>query len=374
MLLMQDRPRGLFGGGRGRKPVFGFGEELPPMPGPISGFGGGTWNIDGSVATLPDAMRPTPDEASGATAIGWNPDDASLPRLPVKPKGIFGTQPLPPLLPDSRNGEPMGATAMGSLPAHGQETLPAGGLAGLPRRGSFDYDAAMASLLPQKKKRSTLDKIATVALPALMALGGNQAGANAFIQMQWAKRNERQRREAEAAETIAKWKHDDWARQHGADLRASAPRVIGRSMVQYDPNAGQVNELYDGPEDYEEYAEAMGVEPGSEEYFRMVEDFVLKSDGPSAYERDTDLDDHRTGNRLKIEGVRQGNRVGLEGIRQRNRVTIKGTPTYRDTHPRPTASARGGAGSPVRVSTPAEANALKPGTVYRTPDGQVRVR
>ena len=111
-------------------------------------------------------------------------------------------------------------------------------------------------------------------------------------------------------------------------------------MVQYDPNSGGVNEVYDGAEDFETYAETQGLEPGTQEYFDAVQDYVLKGDGPAAYERDQGLDDYRTGNRLKIEGARQGNRESLEGIRQRNRVTTRGLPTYRDANPRPGGKAR----------------------------------
>ena len=118
-------------------------------------------------------------------------------------------------------------------------------------------------------------------------------------------------------------------------------------MVQYDPNSGSVGELYDGAEDFETYAATQGLEPGTQEYFDAVQDYVLKGDGPTAYQHDRGLDDYRTGNRIKVEGVRQGNRMGLEGERQNNRVTTRGLPTYRDTHPR----AAGGRGSARPTAT-----------------------
>ena len=206
----------------------------------------------------------------------------------------------------------------------------------LPRRGGqpFDYDAALASMLPEHRKRSTFEKIAAIAAPALMGFAGNQAGANAFIANQQGRRDSDRRQRDTALSLIERWKHDDFARQNGADLRASAPRVIGRSMVQYDPTTGGVDEVYNGPEDFETYAQTQGLEPGSQEYFDAVQDYVLKGDGPTAYQHDKGLDDYRTGNRLKVEGVRQGNRMGLEGVRQGNRVATRGLPTYRDTHPR----------------------------------------
>ena len=313
----------------------GSGRVRPP--GLISGYGGGTWNTDGSVATPVNGMgdpmaRP---DGPGATAIGW--DDAGTDTLPALP---------PPSLPTPRRRGMFGSAAptpMSGFPAvsaMGERTT-GNGFPGRP--AGFDYDGALASMLPQHKKRSTLEKIATVALPVLMALGDNQAGANAFVQNQVAQRNQRQRQRDTTLSTIERWKHDDFARQNGADLRASAPRVIGRSMVQYNPTSGGVSELYDGPEDFETYAATQGLEPGSQEYFDAVQDYVLKGDGPTAYQHDRGLDDYRTGNRIKIEGVRQGNRMGLEGVRQNNRVATHGLPTYRDTHPR----ASGGAARPT---------------------------
>lgn len=345
MLFAQDRPRGLFGSHRAatRFPTGSLkpGDEVLPgvvLPGPISGYGGGTFDLDGRQVTPRNDVDPMfSRDGDAATAVGWDASNASLPQLPMKRSGMFGgAKPQGSAVPTEQ--PEWSASAMGVLPAHGLETV-----GGLPRRGAaqpYDYEAALAAMLPQKKKRSTLDKIAAVAIPALMGLGGNQAGANAFTANQIAQRNERRSQKTEAMETIAKWRHEDWARQNGADLRASAPRVIGRSMVQYDPQGGTVDELYDGPEDFESYAETMGLEPGTQEYFDAVEDYVLKSDGPTAYEHDKGLDDYRTGNRLRIEGERQGNRESLEGVRQRNRVTTRGLPTYRDANPRPGGKAR----------------------------------
>ena len=335
--FLNQPPKGLFGKSnpsRSRNPVTG---EDVQLPGAVIGYGGGTFNPDGSVATPVDRLgEGGPSDmfarsGDGATATAWDQPtqqqmepigDAGFPIARQYPDaepadvarpargGVFGKQPFP------------RTEAMGQLPRKG-------GASG------FDYDAALTSMLPQQKKRSTLQKIAGVVAPVLMGLGGNQAGANAFFANQQSRRDADERQRNSAISTIERWKYDDFARRQGADLRAGAPRVIGRSMVQFDPNSGGVNELYDGPEDFETYAETMGLEPGSQEYFDAVEDYVLKSDGPAAYERDTGLDDYRTGNRLKIEGARQGNRLGLEDVRQRNRITTKGSPTYRDSNPAP---------------------------------------
>ena len=334
MLQYTQRPRGLFG--KTRVPLDG-------LPGPNPGYGGGTWNIDGTQATpvgggmfepsgpmasasgFPTVKTYTPDSPPPG-AEPQLPDSSNLPMLPTG--GNPRTHPQP---------SPFGATAMGDLST-------------LPRRGAsqpYDYNSVMTSLLPPEKKRSTLEKIASIAIPALMGASGNQAGATAFISRLRGQRDEREKRRFDIQSNVARWQHEDWAHQRDADLRASAPRVIGRSMVQYDPENGGVSQLYDGPEDFETYAETMGLEPGTREYFDAVEDYVLKSDGPSAYQRDLGRDDYRTGNRVKLEGVRQDNRMGLEDVRQNNRVTTRALPTYRDTHPR----VAGGGGSARPTAT-----------------------
>ena len=192
-------------------------------------------------------------------------------------------------------------------------------------RQPFDYEGAIRALSPQEKKRSTGQKVADAAALFVMGAAGNQAGVNAFAQ----RRRTNEQRAWEVARDVAQWKHADWARQNGADLGAAAPFTIGRDRLQYDPTTGETNTLYDGPEDFESYAEAKGFEPGSQQYFDAVEDYVLRSNGPTAYGRDKALDDYRTGNRLKMEGVRQG-----------NRMTVRGSPTYRDTHPQPGGGGR----------------------------------
>ncbi|MFC4293568.1 hypothetical protein ACFO0A_00690 [Novosphingobium tardum] len=213
----------------------------------------------------------------------------------------------------------------------------------LPRRGMaqpFDYDAAMAAMMPKPHKKDTLKTIASILAPALMGMSGNQAGANAFIANMAQRRDAQRTQRLNAINAIARWRHDDYARQQGADLRAAAPFTIGRDRLQYDPNSGDVATLYDGQEPFEQYAADMGLEPGSDDYFNAVQDYVLRANGPTALAHDRTLDDYRTGNRLKIEGVRQGNRESLEGIRQKNRVTTRGVPTYRDAHPRAAGKAR----------------------------------
>lgn len=196
----------------------------------------------------------------------------------------------------------------------------------------FDYEGAMASMLPQQKKKhgfgKTLLDILEIAAPALMAVGGDTQGANAFIARQAALREDMRRRQLDAQAQIAKWRHDDWALKQGADLRASAPFTIGRERLQFDPSSGQVSSLYKGDADFEDYAASQGLEPGTPEYFQAVEDYVLRGNGPSAMGYDMKLDDYRTNNRLKVVGAQQ-----------KGRERVRSMPTYRDLHPAPPRTA-----------------------------------
>lgn len=330
-----------------------FGKFLAPMnglPGPIAGSGGGMWNMDANQAAPADGgifQRSGPMvSASGFPTVRSQPSDAPagnrMPNAnPNETRGLFGSQAAEPMLPDSSNADPtQGATAMGVLPD-------AANLRGRQFTQPFDYDAALAALMPKPEKHSTLRNIARIVAPALMGLAGNQAMANEFLANQRQQRDQRDKQTHDALELGAKWKYQDHARQMGADLRASTPFSIGRERLQYDPQSGAVDTIYNGQEPFEEYASTLGYEPGTKEYFKAVEDYVMRGEGPSAFDRKTGLDDHRTANDRSLEGYRYGNRLGLEGVRQGNRMTTRQSPTYRDAHP----GAAGGRGSARPTAT-----------------------
>lgn len=236
-------------------------------------------------------------------------------------------------------------------------------------RQPFDYEAAIARLAGEKPKIKDWQKVLAVVADGLAGADGREGNTYGSLMSREKDYADRQRK---ALETVMGWQHGDWQNQNEADLRAANPFSSGRDRVQYDPATGQARVIYDGPEDFENYAQEMGLEPGTDEYFKAVEDFVLKGSGPSAYERDVSLDDHRTGNDASLERMRQGHRVGLEGLRQGNR---QGMVEYRNNNPAPS---RASSGSPrptiVSVRTPEEARKLPPGTKFRTPDGKVKVR
>lgn len=323
------------------------------MPGVVSGYGGGTFNMDGTHVT------PT----TGA--------DGSV--MQVEPAAVLaqsGTQngkaeagyairaALPPT--NAERGET--TTASPSIP----QPQPLGGS----MRQPFDYDAAMQRLVGDKPKQSPWAVAAAIIGDALMSSSGGRPFA---VQNLIARRQGYQDRRAEATRMLTDWQYKDYARQNEADLKAAAPFTIGRDRVQYNPANGMAEVLFDGPEDFELYASELGLEPGTDDYFRAVEDYVLRSSGPSAHTRDLALDDYRTGNDVRMEGLRFGNRQRMEGLRQSNRLeTIRSRPAPVGRGGGRSQAGQGGESLPV-VSSPAEASRLPKGTRFRTPDGRVKV-
>lgn len=329
--------------------LLGSGTNKPNLPGVIGGFAGGTWNADGSPAT-PDrdgAMRPLPGSSGGTTV--FDARESAPNHWSVEGFDKMRSE-MPPLanLPREQAG-PLG----GSM------------------RQPFDYDAAMAQLAGPQKKIKDWQWILAGIGDVAATMGGGQGRA---IENLVGYRDGMRERQRAAQEQILKWQHGDYAAMRDADLRASAPFSSGRDRVQWNPATGQAQVIYDGPEDFETYAGTLGLEPGSDEYFQAVEDYVLKGNGPSAHSRDLELDDHRTSNDRGLEAYRQGNRVSMERMRQGNR---QGMVDYRNANPAP-ARPRMSSGSPrpqvVTVKTPSEASKLKPGQLYKGPDGVVRER
>ncbi len=238
-------------------------------------------------------------------------------------------------------------------------------------REGFDYEAAGRALAGQQKKPGVLPYILAGVSDVLANHYGN-GGGNAVAMLNQMQLDQQARSDAAQAQ-IAKWQYGDFARQNEADLRASAPFTIGRRRVGFNPATGQSEVLYDGPQDFELYASELGLEPGTDAYFKAVEDYVLRSSGPSAHTRDLALDDYRTANDVRMEGLRFGNRQKLEGLRQGNRLEVmrnRPAPLLRGGGR--AEAGQGGDGLPV-VSSPAEAARLPKGTRFRTPDGRVKV-
>ena len=260
---------------------------MPPLPGLISGYGGGTWNTDGSVATLPDRM-----------GEGASPKRIEHP--PIDPDRMIGDR-----------GPPISPTAAptGLPPANAPGDRP-------------DYAALLRQSLGPRPELHGLRKVASILGPALMAASGNQAGANQMIETLRAPQDEYDRQSRTLGMEAVKWRRDDDL----AEQKRNEPRFFsGREdQVRYDPTSGTSERVYDAPQDFEDYADISGHEPGTPEYFNAVEDYVLRGKGPSAFKQDRDL-----------EVMKNAQRITLEAERQRNRSALRGLPTYRDTHPAP---------------------------------------
>lgn len=290
---------------------------------------GATVPVNPSLATLPPAMiprgmfargktvanqtDPRPAETQAATANG-------VPAMPGVISGVGG---------GTFDQQGNAAAPVNGPPRAGQseQSLPMGPLGGSMRQ-PFDYDEALRVLAGDQQGPKKWQRIVGAVGDALSILGGGEATITpTFV----AQARERAERMQSAIQQLTGWRHQDYAAQRDADLRAASPFTIGRDRVQFDPASGQSNVVYDGAEDFELYAEELGLKPGSEEYFQAVEDYVLRSSGPSAHNRDLALDDYRTGNDSKLENLRHRNRVGLEGVRQGNRVDLRHIPSARAT-------------------------------------------
>ena len=125
--------------------------------------------------------------------------------------------------------------------------------------------------------------------------------------------------------------------------KASQPEYFnsGRDRVKLNPMTGESQVVYDGPEDFDEYATALGMEPGSDDYESAVLDYVLRGRGPTALGYDKALDDHRT-----------ANDKGYDDYQTRNRLKVRGSPSYRDNNPLPPRSGRKPAAPAVKATNP----------------------
>jgi hypothetical protein len=292
---------------------------------------------------------------------------------------------MPAVLQQSNNQQaptmpgPISGIAGGTFNTDGTQATPVQPEAEAPRplggsmRQPFDYDAAMKALAGEYKKPKDWQIALAILGDGLSGASGRQGYAVQNIVNQ---RNAHSQRQFEAAKQILDWRQGDYAAQRDADLRAANPFTIGRERLAYNPATGDTEMLYRGRQDGEIYADNLGFDRGSEEWTAAVEDYVLRSSGPSAHARDLEVDDYRTENDRSLEGYRQQNRLEMENARQRNRSAMENTRqgnrmTLRETPPARRGSRPSGI---VTVKTPAEARALPSGTKFRTPDGKVKVR
>lgn len=150
-------------------------------------------------------------------------------------------------------------------------------------------------------------------------------------------------------------------------LKLSEPdyATVNNRRVRIDPTTGEAEVLYQAPQDFEDYAATFGAEPGTPEYDRLVQDYVLRGSGPTATDNYNLREEWRQDNRLDMEGVRQGNRQSLLGQRQAGQRALKGVPTYRQANPAPRSGGRSGGGGGVREGQTATNPQTGAQVVYR---------
>lgn len=242
----------------------------------------------------------------------------------------------------NQSGERSGSAAIGSFPKNN-------GLLGMPdlprpmvenssppqsvddltqARAPYDYNAEVERMLGPEKKRGTLRDIIGTIADAFSTIGGGQANYWNHVSEQ---RDERQKLKRATLRDLIQ-----------ANLRVRDPYSLGRDRFTYNPETGQNTLIEDGPEDFEIYAKSLGLEPGSDAYHNAQEDFVLRGHGPTAFQRGKDMDDYRTSNDERMEGIRAA-----------NRARVKSQPTYRDLNPPPprTGGSGGRRGNSVPTAT-----------------------
>ena len=294
-------------------------------------------NQAGSPQGLLGSMQPAAPgmfgNGSPTTQVAPPPQPAMPQPMPQRGGGMFGS---------------MGARPM-AQPMQGPAPSPLGGS----MRHPFNYDEAMKAILPPEPQHSkTHNTLMTVLDVAAAAMAG--AAGQPYTSGLAAQRKERSKRSYEANTLVQGWKHGDWQNQNEADLKAADPFTIGRDRLAYNPATGQTDNLFHGPADWEAFTASKGLTPGTPEYFKAVDDYVLRTAGPSAMENFSALDDHRTENDKSLENLQSRNRTGLESLRQTGsssletqrqtgrsgletqrqtgRTNLRGLPTYRDTH------------------------------------------
>lgn len=236
----------------------------------------------------------------------------------VAPLDAQGLPPAPPM-----RGGILGKRGMfgNAAPPRSPATIGAG-IGGAIQRGGMSLGDTAADAMP-KKKGFDWRMAAGILGDALAGLNGQPA---LFAQHMYRERQAKADQQRQLAEITLR-----------SRLDAAKPDYFtaGNDRVRYDPSTGQSQTLYSAPEDFDLYAKALGYEPGTDEYDRALQDYVLRGGGPTATDNYNVREDWRQENREELEGIRQNNRMGLQSHRQAGQRALKSTPTYRQANPAP---------------------------------------
>lgn len=238
---------------------------------------------------------------------------------------------------------------MGQMPVQQAAPAPRRGLFGSRKAAALGYPAppidgspmvfdGVEPSEPNAPKRNTLKDIASILGPALLGFNNPALGLQAAEMIGRNKREAADRLRMQREKQQQWQREDDWKylerdwQVEDRDAKTKTPQYFmsGRDRVMFDPSTGNSETVYDGIDDFDNYAKSLGLEPGTDEYETAVTDYVLRGHGPTALGYDKALDDYRTSNRQKV----------------------RGTPTYRDKNPRPPRSLRKPAAPPVIAVNP----------------------
>ena len=275
----------------GRDTSGGFG-----LPGIINGYGGGTFDMDGQQVTAP--QRGTMPQSPNPLRPG-NPSAFQQPAIDGGAMTFDGVTPVNP-----ENGGDAGRRddPPGYRPFTKTQRIV--GIIGDALAGFAGQPPQFAPMMQQRRKDEQ--------------------------QFRYAGQQRQQQRE---------WQVED------RNFKANQPEYFmsGRDRVRLNPSTGQADVVYDGLEDFDEYAVSMGYEPGTDEYETAVTDYVLRGNGPTALGIDKQLDDYRTKNNQR-----------LDDYRTVNRAKVRAQPTYRDSNPRPAAPRTSRKAAPAVTATNAK--------------------
>lgn len=318
-------PRGLFGGSRRR-----FNNGYTPGRDGTGASGGMGLSPPLDPSSAPGMQPPAISEAPPPPADWKNTLGASLVSR-LAPMAGNGLQAQPMETAPPMRGGPLGM----SVPPFGQSLGDAVMSDKIANRGAPPIDGANG----KGKKGIDWRMIAGIVGDSLLGAVGQPGiyGPN-----MWKMRQQ----QAEHQDRIAQMREQ-------TRLKMSEPdyATVNNRRVRIDPTTGQADVLYQAPQDFEDYAAALGAEPGTPEYMRLAQDYVLKGSGPTATDNYNLREEWRQDNRLDLEGVRQGNRAALLGQRQAGQRELKGVPTYRQANPAPRRSG-GGSKAPSLADIP----------------------
>ncbi len=325
---------------------------LLPMDGGLGGpprmFGGRRWvDPDTNMPAFDPSMAP-----AGETDDLGNPSAA--PALPLQgPFAVTGGAPGTPQMPTPRPG--MFGRRPGSYNSPADPS-PVPAADGSGAGANTAIDPRLMALVGQEPKRNkgsfgdVLAAILAVGADAFNPQANGRARASEHLAEQWQKRRDaydqalssfqnRQRmatmpgmteREMEAYLADPKaWgsnmSNAIASRYNAATLNPGDTRVYG------DPSIG--GNTYQALTRGQQYAESLGLTPGSEAWNNAVRDQELGANGPTGFANSQTLQNDRQTHAEQMERLRQRDRLTLNGVQQAGRARIHGQPTYRDTHP-----------------------------------------